>query len=221
MGCPYFGGLHRRPFSQGAVEHDGPYDYSENANRKTRGSLDSRVGAPTEAPSGANVSFRETTNVATRCAAPTAKRACDPAKPYSEWDGSCNNLDHPDWGESYACLRRLLEPAYGEGAGKIRLAKSGRALPSPRLISARIHTHEGSTPDQRRTHMLMAFGQFFAHDVSLTPNRPLSRIEINQGIDMTTGALPIDVPDNDPFYGPFNHTKIDFQRSVPCSRCRS
>ncbi|KAK8780232.1 hypothetical protein V5799_018433 [Amblyomma americanum] len=69
--------------------------------------------------------------------------------------------------------------------------------------------------------MLMAFGQFFAHDVSLTPNRPLSRIEINQGIDMTTGALPIDVPDNDPFYGPFNHTKIDFQRSVPCSRCRS
>ncbi|KAH7975009.1 hypothetical protein HPB49_022628 [Dermacentor silvarum] len=220
MGCPYFSGWKQRQGPRDENGEDRPDAYEKQAGQNPpRDGTASDGKVTTEPLSRANVSFRETTDVATRCA-PSERKKCDPKKPYSEFDGSCNNIAHPDWGESYACLRRLLEPAYRDGAGHIRTARSGAALPSPRIVSTTIHT-EKETPDRRRSHMLMAFGQFFAHDVSLTPTRPLSRLELNQGLDTTTDVLPIEIPADDPFYGQFNHTQMPFQRSLWCTWCRS
>ncbi|XP_072140538.1 chorion peroxidase-like [Dermacentor andersoni] len=219
-GCPYFSGWKQRQHPREESAEGRTVAYEEKFGRNLPRDSTAYDGKVTEELlSRANVSFRETTDVATRCASPE-RRECDPEKPYSEFDGSCNNVAHPDWGESYACLRRLLEPAYRDGAGHIRTARSGAPLPSARIVSTTIHT-ESETPDRRRSHMLMAFGQFFVHDVSLTPTRPLSRLEINQGLDTTTDVLPIAIPPDDPFYGQFNQTQMAFQRSLWCTRCRS
>ena len=48
--------------------------------------------------------------------------------------------------------------------------KSGKTLPSPRLVSRLVHTADSDTTQEHRvTVMFTHFGQFLDHDVDLTP----------------------------------------------------
>ena len=51
----------------------------------------------------------------------------------------------------------------------MRLAQSGAALPSPRLISTTI-AHNESEPENRASLLTMQWGQFLDHDIALTPS---------------------------------------------------
>ena len=41
--------------------------------------------------------------------------ACTMANPYRSFDGSCNNLAQPSWGQQNTIFQRLLPAHYGNG----------------------------------------------------------------------------------------------------------
>ncbi|XP_077497633.1 chorion peroxidase-like [Amblyomma americanum] len=148
--------------------------------------------------------------------------SCDPSKPYRELDGSCNNLDHPQWGQAYACERRLLPAAYKDGVSEPRVGISGRPLPSARLVSYKLHP-EKNVPDRRLSHITMAFGQFLDHDIAFVPTNTLPPLEtylgVQNGFSNGTVRMDIEVPSDDPFYSQFKNTSLFFLRSLPCCCC--
>lgn len=134
-------------------------------------------------------------------------------------DGSCNNLNNVRWGKSFECVIRLLDPAYSDGISRPRLAKSGNALPNPRMLSATIHQQEDVNGNF--THMLMQWGQFLDHDISLSPVTQLR----TGGIKCCPRAshpdcFAIEIPSNDPIFGKENKRCLNFVRSVACQTCR-
>ncbi len=61
------------------------------------------------------------------------------------------------------------------GVSAIRVANSGRALPSARLISTTVVVND-TIPDPRVTLMAMQWGQFLDHDLTLTPTFTKSQL---------------------------------------------
>uniref|UniRef100_A0A8C4R6Q2 Peroxidasin n=1 Tax=Eptatretus burgeri TaxID=7764 RepID=A0A8C4R6Q2_EPTBU len=92
---------------------------------------------------------------------------------YRTHDGTCNNLAHPMRGSSLTSFERLLKPVYDNGFTEPRgmhpeRLYNGHRLPTPRRVSTQLIGSEVVTPDNRYTHMLMQWGQFFDHDIDLT-----------------------------------------------------
>ena len=95
---------------------------------------------------------------------------CDPFARYRTLSGRCNNLGRPEWGSAGATLRRLLPNAYADGRDEPRGGRNPRSsLPSARHVSQKNHP-DNDVPDTRFTHMVMQFGQFLDHDLTLTPH---------------------------------------------------
>lgn len=44
---------------------------------------------------------------------------CDPKKTFRSYDGSCNNLVHPEWGVPNSTYSRLLPAHYGDSTYRI------------------------------------------------------------------------------------------------------
>ena len=59
---------------------------------------------------------------------------CDAYNPYRAADGSCNNLEMPLWGSANSAFQRTLLPQYSDGVWRPKVAKTGTALPSARLV---------------------------------------------------------------------------------------
>ncbi|XP_077497453.1 chorion peroxidase-like [Amblyomma americanum] len=166
------------------------------------------------------------------CRRPGLKR-CDGVGPYRNADGTCNNLEHPEWGAAGACMRRLLPPAYEDGVSAPRLSKrSARPLPSARRLSYAAHPDKAAY-DTRWSEMLAHFGQFVAHDISglfvLDPAGPefahnLGRDTYNccsrEELLSDSQCFPIDVPADDPFYSQYKFRCMNFRRSAPCLTCK-
>ena len=55
-----------------------------------------------------------------------------------------------------------------DGRQEPRGGRLDRRLPNPRAMSKKNHPDENK-PDTRYTHMVMQFGQFLDHDLTLTP----------------------------------------------------
>ena len=55
-----------------------------------------------------------------------------------------------------------------DGRREPRGGNTARSLPNPRWMSQRNHPDE-DLPDTRYTHVVMQFGQFLDHDITLTP----------------------------------------------------
>ena len=115
---------------------------------------------------------------------PTADRSIHCAKPPkepnycsdSEWrsfDGVCNNHHHPLWGAASTPLRRLDTPRYENGydapVGWYSDRRySGFYLPSTREVSVGVLRAKGVEHSESDNQLLMAYGQYFSHDVDLT-----------------------------------------------------
>lgn len=115
-------------------------------------------------------------------------------------DGVGNNENHPDWGAAGTQLRRMTEPAYGDGMSM----PAGQDRPNPRHVSNMVVAQSAPMPNDRAlTDMTWVWGQFIDHDIGLT-------IESH-----THEEMPIDVPMGDKYFDPHftGEMQIGFMRS--------
>ncbi|XP_046358495.2 peroxidasin-like [Haliotis rufescens] len=147
-------------------------------------------------------------------------------------DGTCNNKEHHGWGSALIPMRRLLPPQYGNGTSTPRLAKSGKDLPNARLVSRVMHSDDTSqAEDAGVTHIVMQWGQFLDHDITLTPLQEAENADgsISQYVcceDAFTSDAPNDrtlftdintcdaitIPDDDTYFT--SRTCLNFVRSI-------
>ncbi|KAK3887752.1 hypothetical protein Pcinc_008156 [Petrolisthes cinctipes] len=153
---------------------------------------------------------------------------CNPTHPYRSVDGTCNNIDNPNWGASFTPFRRAMPPEYGDGLSSLRRAKDGEDLPSARQVSNRVHINR-MADSQSYSVLTMSWGQFVDHDITLTAQTKGSGGKsIACCPDLVRGdprlfhpeCAPISIPPDDPFYGPFNQTCMEFVRSAPAPKCQ-
>ncbi|KAJ8977727.1 hypothetical protein NQ317_019401, partial [Molorchus minor] len=144
-------------------------------------------------------------------------------------DGSCNNQMFPNWGTPLTPFSRLLPLAmktptsYGIWFPRVSVV-DGRQLSSPRLISATLFS-EDDAHNQEYTLMVMQFGQLVSHEIT----QSLDTTFINgSAISCCTdggqnmlpieerhyACMPIDIPENDPFFGRFKQRCMNFVRSI-------
>lgn len=112
---------------------------------------------------------------------------------FRTFDGYGNNINHPTWGTNNIQLERLLPTAYGDGYSSPRTTdENGNLLPNARDISnAVIDQHGQSIPNSlNASAWIWVWGQFIAHDLSLTEPRPQSEL------------FPITVQPDDPLLTP-------------------
>ncbi|EFX87542.1 hypothetical protein DAPPUDRAFT_221514 [Daphnia pulex] len=143
---------------------------------------------------------------------------CDPNYPYRSFDGSCNNLNNPRYGQANTLYQRLIAPAtYSDGVSAIRLAQSGAALPSTRLVSTTV-TSNNSVPNNDATFITMQWGQFMDHDLTQTKQftvgccSPAGARFGNASTNPNAECLYIPIPSNDPVYS--NVNCMNFIRST-------
>ncbi|XP_060064711.1 chorion peroxidase-like [Ylistrum balloti] len=148
---------------------------------------------------------------------------------YRTINGTCNNLQHPDWGSAGISQRRYLPAKYQNGIGSPRNESRNLLLPSARLVSNTVFA-DASTPklDGKLSLMVMAWGQFLDHDITLTPTASgeegtqidccastgSGRYGIHVQESPRDDCFPIDIPSND------NHFKtqcMSFVRSLPAA----
>jgi peroxidase len=137
---------------------------------------------------------------------------------YRSIEGICNNLDHPHWGAAMNGHHRFLPPDYADGISAPRAATNGYPLPSPRSISSKLHKDEGFH-DHAVTILLVAWGQFIDHDITLTAETKDPRTDktpkcCDGGFDGShPNCLPIEIPSNDQFYALHKRRCMNFVRS--------
>ncbi|KAK4015956.1 hypothetical protein OUZ56_030921 [Daphnia magna] len=146
---------------------------------------------------------------------------------YRTLDGSCNNIQHSSWGRSLTPFQRLAPSAYADGVRVPRRAKSGRELPSARLISTTV-TRDVDAPSETDTTWVMQYGQFLDHDFTRTPEFRMANSSTipccmpNGGfIDKNLvhpECFPIEIPRGDTFFSRFGQRCMPLVRSAPGRR---
>ncbi|GFR01382.1 peroxidase [Trichonephila clavata] len=154
---------------------------------------------------------------------PDRPNICNSTDRYRTFNGSCNNLEHPDWGMTSTAFRRLLRPDYADGVSMPRVSTAGEELPNARYLSNELYTHH-SRPRCNCTVLTLYFGLFMDHDIiriaSKTGHKgaPIScchpDIVENPNL-LHPECMAIGVPADDPFYGPLGVRCLDFVRSAP------
>lgn len=137
---------------------------------------------------------------------------------YRSVTGLCNNLEHPHWGTAMNGHHRFLAPDFADGISAPRAGISGKPLPSTRLVSSLIHKDDGYH-DHAVTLLLVAFGQFIDHDITLTSETKDPRTGktpkcCEEGQTAThPNCLPIEIPERDGFYSKHSQRCMNFVRS--------
>ena len=120
------------------------------------------------------------------------------------YDGTNNNLSHPNWGAAGTPLIRRSPAAYDDGFTAPR-GSTGTPLPNPRLISNEVIAQTVMHPNTHEmTDWVFQWGQFVDHDLDLTgPAHPVE-------------SFDIPIPAGDPIFDPEGTgTKtMPFQRSL-------
>ena len=103
---------------------------------------------------------------------------CDGSDPYRAIDGCCNNLNTKDTGSTHTAFARFLDPAYEDSVEVPRGGLSPSSLPNARALSKAVHRTEQIVGNKDASLMVMQFGQFLDHDITLTPEPGSSRISL-------------------------------------------
>jgi len=144
-----------------------------------------------------------------------ATKSCEPHR-YRDLEGTCNNLKNPHWGAAQMAHHRFLPYAFADGISAPRISVTGKDLPSPRLISAHVHRDEGFH-DHAITFLMVAWGQFTDHDITLTAEiDEVLEEDLNccRGPNVTHPmCFPIEIPENDHFYARHEQRCMNFVRS--------
>ncbi|XP_045123660.1 uncharacterized protein LOC123511596 isoform X2 [Portunus trituberculatus] len=146
---------------------------------------------------------------------------CQPRK-YRAFNGYCNNVQNPRWGNANTRYLRFLPADYGDGVAVPRQAASGDFLPSARAVSLAMH-RDHDTPHKFMTSVAAVFGQFISHDLAHTPQmagyigQRLRCCGVNFR-DFHPECYPIRLPDNDPVYSPLKQKCQEYVRSGTAPR---
>lgn len=108
------------------------------------------------------------------------------------YDGTGNNLQHPEWGAKGTNQLRVTEASYSDGVSE----PAGLNRPNPRYISNTIFNQDGLLTDPLTiSDFAFVWGQFIDHDITLVG-------------DNAEDAYPIPVPGGDPYFDPFNSGNV-------------
>lgn len=141
------------------------------------------------------------------------------ARRFRNYDGTCNNLENPNWGAISSQFRHLLPPDYADDISMPRISVTGEQLPTARYISSTIHRDLGYH-DHAVTVFLPAFGQLIDHDMAAGAETKDPRTNAEpRCCDVSPdrrhpACWPIDIPANDPFYSLFGRRCLEFVRSA-------
>ncbi|KAJ8402961.1 hypothetical protein AAFF_G00362750 [Aldrovandia affinis] len=175
-----------------------------------------------------NVEDMETLLQATGCSTELRPPVCETdclSERYRTITGECTNRQHPRWGAANTPYTRWLPPEYEDG----RAAPRGWdpqhtyynfTLPLVRSVSQVVlYTHnEDISMDTSLSHLLVEWGQWLDHDLTLTPQSP-STSAFRTGADCTRTCsrdmpcFPIQIPITDPRAG--SQSCMPFFRSAP------
>jgi len=139
---------------------------------------------------------------------------------YRSIEGMCNNLENPHWGAAMNAHHRFMPPDYADGIASPRTSLSGRPLPSPRVLSTIVHRDEGFH-DHAVTMLLVAWGQYLDHDITLTgetkdgAGKTPKCCQDGIGAKAHPECMPIDIPHNDDFYAQYGRKCLNFVRNLP------
>ena len=142
-------------------------------------------------------------------------------------DGTCNNLENPFLGAADTALVRLIPGQYEDGISSLRgdIQNKGGSIfdisaftppnPSARHVSQTVIRNVSN--DGIFTHILMQWGQFIDHDLSLSPELEDECPERAQLCEFTEVCQPVRVTDLDPVFGlgtTNNGACLPFSRSL-------
>ena len=107
---------------------------------------------------------------------------------------------------------RFLPPDYSDGIGEFRRSRANGPLPNPRVVSTAVHRDEQHDTRQF-TMMVMQWGQFLDHDITLTPENEVH--DCCQEPEQSE-CFPLTLPSDDPFYSSLStaQTCLEFTRST-------
>ncbi|KZS09370.1 Chorion peroxidase [Daphnia magna] len=141
------------------------------------------------------------------------------AERYRQYNGLCNNLEHPYWGAALTAFRRMIPADYADGISKPRISANGKDLPTTRHISA-VHHHDMGYHDHAVTVFLISWGQAIDHDMTFTADTkdpvtdtdPLC-CDVPEN-KRNEECYPVEIPAKDPFYALFRRRCMEFVRSA-------
>ncbi|KAF7287487.1 hypothetical protein GWI33_001451 [Rhynchophorus ferrugineus] len=147
---------------------------------------------------------------------------CNFSYKYRSYNGSCNNVNHPNsYGVAYRPFRRALPPDYADGISKPRVSTFGDNLPSARRVSVEIH-RPYYRDDSKFSVMLAVWGQFLDHDVTATALSQKQNGEsiscCNSNDTLPSECFPVYLDIND-YFQKFNISCMEFVRSAPAPTC--
>ncbi|KAI1286963.1 Chorion peroxidase [Halotydeus destructor] len=142
-------------------------------------------------------------------------------------DGSCNNLDVASWGKAKTVYWREVPNAYDDRYQTPRTkGRDGFDLPSARRVSFTV-SPDLDQPDRSCSLMLMQYGQFIDHDMTLAgATKPPNSQGISCCAPLYTDfpeflhpeCFAIVIPPDDPYYGQYGEYCMNFVRSAATAR---
>ena len=157
----------RLPAAKSATLTDSDVDNLANVITETTRLLAVQYGLPVDAiHNGLPLIDTRKTVIDQFCPAFLKKQKCH-AQRYREFNGLCNNLEHPHWGAALTQFRRMLPPDYADGVSAPRASVTGQDLPTTRYISA-VHHRDMGYHDHAVTVFLISWGQAIDHDMTFT-----------------------------------------------------
>ena len=138
---------------------------------------------------------------------------------YRTFDGTCNNEGEPRHNALMTPQGRILENDYSDGLSEKRTRRNGQPLPNARLVSTTLRPKEfKDIPSPRATSLIVAFGQFLDHDMTLVPfDEEKNCCTKDKKFASREGDCdPIEVPKNDPNPNFKAGNCMNFVRSDKC-----
>ncbi|CAG0882057.1 unnamed protein product [Darwinula stevensoni] len=146
---------------------------------------------------------------------------CQPRK-YRAYNGYCNNVQNPRWGNSNTRYLRFLPADYADGVATPRQSKSGAFLRSAREVSLALH-ESADRPHPHMTAIAALWAQLITHDLSHTPQMAgyLGQRLKCCGVrfeDFHPECYPIRLPDDDPVHSKLRKKCQEYARSGTAPR---
>ena len=153
---------------------------------------------------------------------------CPDAERFRTIDGTCNNGVNPLLGAANTALVRLIPSQYENGITSFRGGLQARNNdifgggpydePNPSARQVSVSVIHSADDDEVFTHILMQWGQFIDHDLSLTPELEDKCDERAKICEFTDICEPIFVEYSDPIFGKGTDNNghcMHFSRSLP------